>query len=284
MGRKSRSNAAIAVVFATAMIATSASWSFAAGNPVKAASSCADLGTSWTSQSSAADNEWFSITWGGPTGQEKFVAVARSGTGNRVMTSPDGVTWTTRTSAADNNWVSVTWGGPTGQEKFVAVAWRGAANRVMTSPDGVTWTTQTSAANNDWVSVTWGGPTGQEKLVAVAFSGTGDRVMTSSCPPQSSSPAPVVSLHHGSLDPNVGSCRMNGTAMTTSTRTPFLGYTYIPGAEECSRPGFTFQGWAIRTKPATVYALPLLRGWDDGVWRYFIADTFDLIAVWKTIS
>ena len=36
-----------------------------------------------------------------------FVAVAINGTGNRVMTSPDGITWTSRTSAADNAWRSV---------------------------------------------------------------------------------------------------------------------------------------------------------------------------------
>jgi len=45
-------------------------------------------GITWTTQASAADNQWSSVTWGGPTGQEKFVAVAATGTGNRVMTSP----------------------------------------------------------------------------------------------------------------------------------------------------------------------------------------------------
>ena len=97
-------------------------------------------------------------------------------------------------------------------------------------------------------------------------------------------PAPIVSLHHASLDPNGGSCVINRFATTASARTPFLGYTYIPGAAECSRPGFTFQGWAGRAKPETVLELPLLRGWDDGVWRYFIADSYDLTAVWKTIG
>lgn len=38
-------------------------------------------------------------------GNGLFVAVTT--TGNRVMTSPDGITWTTRTSAADNTWYSV---------------------------------------------------------------------------------------------------------------------------------------------------------------------------------
>ena len=98
----------------------------------------------------------------------------------------------------------------------------------------------------------------------------------------SPAPAPIVSLHHSSLDPNGGTCVTNGIATTTSARTPFLGYSYIPGAEECTRIGFTFQGWAATTKPDTVIPLPLLRGWDDGIWRYFIANSYDLIAVWKS--
>ena len=155
-----------------------------------------------------------------------------------------------------------------------------------TSSCAITWTTQSSATDNNWLSVTWGGPTGQEQFVAVSSTGTGNRVMTSSCPssstPAPSTPAPIVSLHHASLDPNGGSCVINRFATTASARTPFLGYTYIPGAAECSRPGFTFQGWAGRAKPETVLELPLLRGWDDGVWRYFIADSYDLIATWKT--
>ena len=90
-------------------------------------------GINWTPRTSAADNGWLSVTWGGPAGQKLFVAVATTGTGNRVMTSPDGITWTSRTSASDIFWRSVTWGGPAGQELFVAVASTGTGNRVMTS-------------------------------------------------------------------------------------------------------------------------------------------------------
>jgi uncharacterized surface anchored protein len=90
-------------------------------------------GITWTTRTPAADNTWISVTWGGPTGQEKFIAVSSNGTGNRVMTSANGITWTTRTSAADNSWRAVTWGGPAGQEKIVAVSGSGTGNRVMTS-------------------------------------------------------------------------------------------------------------------------------------------------------
>ena len=96
--------------------------------------------TYWKTKTSAANNFWYSVTYGNGL----FVAVAGSGTGNRVMTSPDGITWTSRTSAADNNWQSVTYGNGI----FVAVAQTGTGNRVMTSPDGITWTSRTSAANN----------------------------------------------------------------------------------------------------------------------------------------
>lgn len=58
----------------------------------------ADPGIDWTSRSSAADNSWLSVAYG----EGLFVAVASSGGGNRVMTSPDGVTWTSRQSAEDN--------------------------------------------------------------------------------------------------------------------------------------------------------------------------------------
>ena len=61
----------------------------------------------WVTQSSAADNAWNDVTWSPEL--SLFVAVSLNGTGDRVMTSPDGITWTTRTSTADNQWESVTW-------------------------------------------------------------------------------------------------------------------------------------------------------------------------------
>ena len=54
-------------------------------------------GTDWTTSTSAADNDWRSVTYGAGL----FVAVAYSGSGNRVMTSADGITWPRHTSAAD---------------------------------------------------------------------------------------------------------------------------------------------------------------------------------------
>jgi predicted RecA/RadA family phage recombinase len=121
----------------------------------------------WTSRTSAANNSWTGATYGNGL----FVAVSRDGTGNRVMTSPDGITWTPRTSAADSSWSHVTYG----NGLFVAVADSGSGNRVMTSPDGINWTGNAAASNINWGGVTYG----NGLFVAVAYSGSGGRVMTS---------------------------------------------------------------------------------------------------------
>ena len=83
----------------------------------------------WTARTSAADNGWYGITWSPELGL--FAAVALSGVGNRVMTSPDGITWTARTSAADNSWRSIALVARAGALRRRGVHWHG--NRVMTS-------------------------------------------------------------------------------------------------------------------------------------------------------
>jgi len=88
-----------------------------------------------------ADQQWEAVTYG----NGKFVAVASSGSGNRVMTSTNGSYWTSRTSASDSNWQGITYAG----NQFVAVG----SNAVMTSPDGITWTSRT-APNGEWQAIT----------------------------------------------------------------------------------------------------------------------------------
>jgi hypothetical protein len=135
-------------------------------------------GIEWTIRTSAADNRWLSVAYG----DGLWVAVAESGEGNRVMTSPDGINWTIRASAADNEWRSVAYG----NGLWVAVAPVGIGNRVMTSPDGINWTPRLSP-DNKWRSVAYGQDgSGNGLWVAVADGGTvegrvgtGDRVMTS---------------------------------------------------------------------------------------------------------
>ncbi|MEO8234982.1 MAG: T9SS type A sorting domain-containing protein, partial [Flavobacterium sp.] len=142
-----------------------------------------------TSRTSAANNYWTSVTYG----NGKFVAVSNtgSGTGDRIMTSLDGITWTSSSGLPDGAWESIVYGNnkfvaissgsvisstdgiawitdPTnlpvkswksityGNGLFVAVCFDTTSNYcVVTSPDGITWTPQFSAANN-WSSVTYG--------------------------------------------------------------------------------------------------------------------------------
>lgn len=108
-------------------------------------------GATWLISTGAADNNWQAVCWAAERGL--FCGVGASGTGNRVMTSPDGITWTARTSAADNQWLSVCWSAELGL--FCAVGNTGTGNRVMTSPDGIAWTTRSSAADQAWYSVCW---------------------------------------------------------------------------------------------------------------------------------
>jgi hypothetical protein len=137
---------------------------------------------------------------------ERFAAVAASGTGNRVMTSENGISWTSRSSSSNSNWVDIasgngifvaissstnvmissdgiSWQNVTafnsiwqsicfGNGIFVAVSNSGSP-QVMTSPDGLNWTSQT-AENNPWNGVAYGNGI----FVAVAGAGT-NRIMTS---------------------------------------------------------------------------------------------------------
>ena len=130
----------------------------------------------WTSRASASDTiNWATVCWSPEL--SLFVAVAGGGTGNRVMTSPDGITWTSRASANNTmGWNSVCWSPEL--SLFVAVAPTGTGNRVMTSSDGITWTSRASADDTmGWHSVCWSSEL--SLFVAVAFNGTGNRVMTS---------------------------------------------------------------------------------------------------------
>jgi hypothetical protein len=126
---------------------------------------------SFSSQSSAADESWNGIVWAPELGL--LAAVASSGTGNRVMTSPNGIDWTSRTSAADNSWENIAWAPELGL--LVAVASSVAGNEVMTSPDGINWTLR-SPPTTGWDDIVWAPELGL--LVAVGSGGT-QKVMTS---------------------------------------------------------------------------------------------------------
>ena len=132
--------------------------------PIEAVSGVVYAGLAWTARTEAAANQWKSVIYG----NGMFVAVSISGTGNRVMTSPEGITWTSRTSAADLSYYSVTYG----NGLFVAPAY--ASTSLMTSPDGINWTIRTGASASGWIGISYGNGV----FVNVALTGTG-QVQTS---------------------------------------------------------------------------------------------------------
>jgi hypothetical protein len=119
---------------------------------------------------SAADNQWSAICHGivTSTGLGLFVAVAMSGVGNRVMTSPDGLNWTIRVSAADITWRDICYGTIGGVGMFVAVSSTAAGlGYIMTSLDGTTWTIRNapSGVSSIYYAVTFG----DGKFVAISY-------------------------------------------------------------------------------------------------------------------
>ena len=126
----------------------------------------------WNIGVSANDFDWTGISWSPEL--SLFVAVAKSGTTNRVMTSPDGISWTARVAVAASEWRSVCWSSEL--SLFVAVSGSGT-NRVMTSPDGITWTARTAAVNNYWRIVCWSPEL--SLFVTTSTTGSNNRVMTS---------------------------------------------------------------------------------------------------------
>jgi hypothetical protein len=134
-----------------------------------------------TSTFGSSPNRINSIAWGGPEGNEKFVAVGDNG---KMAYSPDGVTWTAITAGTGagtstfgtGDILGIAWGGTTGNEKFVAVGCSVNLNdngQIAYSSDGVTWTAVANSTfeSNDVRNITWGGPAGNKKFVAVGYYG-----------------------------------------------------------------------------------------------------------------
>lgn len=130
-----------------------------------------------------ADNEWRTVRWSEELRQA--VAVAATGTDNRVMISSDGITWTVPTGLSNatnqnNAWRGLCWCPE--WSLWVATAISGTTGYYcMTSPDGVTWTAKATPADQSWGYALWIPPddtltTG--RVLAFAYSGT-NRVMYS---------------------------------------------------------------------------------------------------------
>lgn len=107
----------------------------------------------WALRDVAAANEWQSIAYGNGC----VIAVANTGTGNRIMRSTNnGKSWSEIESPGDYDWRSVCYG----NNLFVAVSYDGY---VMASVDGLVWTLRT-AESHAWSCVCYG----NGKYVAVS--------------------------------------------------------------------------------------------------------------------
>lgn len=122
-------------------------------------------------------------------GMGAFVAVAGSGTDNRIMVSDGFGSWSIPAGLSDaanrnNDWRCCTWvtpstNLPTG--RFIAFSTSGTGNRVITSDDLITFTARTSAADNSWGTACYIPPNEtleNGRVIAVAYAGT-NRVMYS---------------------------------------------------------------------------------------------------------
>ena len=111
------------------------------------------------------------LTWGGPAGNQKFIAACFYGlTGNvggGLYQSTDGVSWTlisgTEGDTAAQAYNGVVWGGPSGAEKFIACS----DNGIIYSTDGITWTAASSPITTALRNIAWGG----DRFIAVGASG-----------------------------------------------------------------------------------------------------------------
>ena len=98
-------------------------------------------GYNWSSISAGSVGNapnWENVTAGMVNGVTLFTAVSSNGTGNRVMTSYDGMNWVIGSNTPDQTWKGIVSGIPSsgtynGEELFVAVSENGSPSRVMIS-------------------------------------------------------------------------------------------------------------------------------------------------------
>ena len=138
-------------------------------------------GINWTERTMPLDQQWAEVIYA--DGPDVFVAVAISGTTQRVMTSANGTAWTARTtpnvdirSVAHSPTVG---SAPNGRLVAVGNQTSPGGNRVYTSDDaGVTWTERSyTFAHEDWVSAEWA--TGLNLFICTAVNTINGPVMTS---------------------------------------------------------------------------------------------------------
>jgi len=90
---------------------------------------------------------------------------------------------------------------------------------------------------------------------------------------------PITPIWRVTLDPNSGTC-VDSTERTEPWTSVFVGYRYLPNATDCTRPGYTFTGWASTDTPTKPTSLPVLVDPSDNQRRAFLAANADLVAIW----
>jgi hypothetical protein len=116
----------------------------------------------WTPRNSVTTNAHEKIIWVSELGL--FIVIADTGSGNRVMTSPDGINWTARTTS-DHGWQDICWCKEIGVLCMVS---NDELSRFMYSTDGINWNT-TSTMNNGyyWHGICWSSSLGLAVAVAM---------------------------------------------------------------------------------------------------------------------
>jgi hypothetical protein len=110
---------------------------------------------------SLTNGPWISVTWGGPTGQGRFVVVGSLG----IQSSTDGIAWTSH-STLSRGLQSVIWApeANNGNGRFFAIGFVSGVNRnyFASSTNGTSWTiTELPSTYNSskFVSISWGNNT-----------------------------------------------------------------------------------------------------------------------------
>jgi len=156
------------------------------------------------------------------------------------------------------------------------VKFGGVAATAITPDAGNTWTATAPAGSGAAAVVVTFGWLQQPNPIVLFYRQASAGTFTY---PASS---PAVPIRQVSLDPGGGTC-LDVTTRTEPWLSVFVGYRYIPGARDCTRPGHSFVGWAERTTPTTIADLALLDDPTDNVPRYFISRDADLVAVWTLV-
>ena len=95
-------------------------------------------------------------------------------------------------------------------------------------------------------------------------------------------PSGLTTVVKGSFDPNGGDCIFVGQRTSAKHNFFTVGYSYAPGAAECTRQGYVFTDWMVAgSSPSTSAGLPVLVDESAKLRRHFVAVSGDYAAKWE---